>query len=98
MTSKEYHCMVRNSVVSLLIDLTPLAMRFEGLGIPKRPFPLISFNMRTSTELCKTMSDSDMGGYSSSNIEFVPVKETDPSHLRFFGSVSTDLPPDRPNL
>lgn len=45
------------------------------------------------------MADSDMGGYSSSNLEFHPALDTkEPSHVRFFGSISTDLPPDRPNL
>jgi NADH dehydrogenase [ubiquinone] 1 alpha subcomplex assembly factor 1 len=79
--------------------LTSPAMRFEGLTIPRRPYPLISFGQRRSLDECKTMADSDMGGYTSSNLEFVPALETEePSHARFFGSISTDLPPDRPNL
>jgi len=74
-------------------------MRFEGMTIPRRPYPLIAFDSRHSLDECKTMADSDMGGYSSSNLEFVLASDThEESHARFFGSISTDLPPDRPNL
>ncbi|KAF2674966.1 CIA30-domain-containing protein, partial [Microthyrium microscopicum] len=78
--------------------LSLYAMRFEGMRIPKRPYPLVSFGRRDYLDKCKTMSDSDMGGYSSSNIEFVQPDDSEPGHLRFFGSVSTELPAERPNL
>jgi NADH dehydrogenase [ubiquinone] 1 alpha subcomplex assembly factor 1 len=73
-------------------------MRFEGMKIPHRPFPLMAFNMRSVLDQCKTMADSDMGGYSSSNLEFQPVHASEPAHIRFFGSISTSLPADSPNL
>jgi len=44
------------------------------------------------------MSDADLGGHSSSSLEFVPADHLNPSHVRFAGNVSIELPEDRPKL
>lgn len=44
------------------------------------------------------MCDADMGGYSSVNFDFVPAVDPDPAHARFHGTISIDLPPNRPHI
>jgi len=44
------------------------------------------------------MCDADMGGYSSVNFDFVPATASEPSHARFHGNISIDLPPNRPHI
>ena len=46
---------------------------------------------------CKVMSDADMGGYSTASLDYVPPS-SDPAHARFHGSISTALPPDKPEV
>ena len=38
------------------------------------------------------MSDADLGGFSSATLSQMPKTARDPAHVRFFGSISTDLP------
>lgn len=70
----------------------------EGIKRPSAPFPLIYFSEPGSTEMCKTMSDADMGGYTKVNLDFVPGSEKEEPHARFHGNISIDLPPDRPHI
>jgi NADH dehydrogenase [ubiquinone] 1 alpha subcomplex assembly factor 1 len=46
------------------------------------------------------MCDVDIGGYSKAALEHVPTSATDnsPPHARFHGSISTALPPHRPDV
>lgn len=44
------------------------------------------------------MSDQDMGGFSDVNFDFVPESTQDPSHVRFNGTISTELPPNRQDI
>jgi NADH dehydrogenase [ubiquinone] 1 alpha subcomplex assembly factor 1 len=75
------------------------AVKFETVDFPKRPFPLITFNTSTAPAECKTMSDADSGGYSTSTLDFIPSRDKDePDHIRFHGRISTDLPPHRPKV
>jgi len=73
-------------------------MNFEGVHGPSKPLPLIQFEDADSLERCKTMSDMDIGGFSTVNIDYVPKSTTEPAHAHFHGSISTDLPPDRPDV
>ena len=55
----------------------------------------MSFKEPDSIELCKTMSDADLGGFSSSSLSHV----TDPEiggYAKFAGRISIDLPPKNP--
>lgn len=44
------------------------------------------------------MSDKDLGGFSSVNLDFEPGNENEPPHARFHGTISTELPKDQPNV
>ena len=44
------------------------------------------------------MCDADIGGFSSAFLEQVPKSSSHPAHLRFYGSISTDLPRNRPQV
>ena len=44
------------------------------------------------------MSDADIGGYSSAALEQESGSLAQPAHVRFHGSISTDLPRNRPQV
>lgn len=44
------------------------------------------------------MSDADIGGFSRASLEQIPQTSTDPQHVRFHGSISTDLPRNMPQV
>jgi NADH dehydrogenase [ubiquinone] 1 alpha subcomplex assembly factor 1 len=46
------------------------------------------------------MSDADMGGYSSASLDYIPASSdtSEPAHARFHGSISTELPVNRPHI
>ncbi|KAL9098829.1 MAG: hypothetical protein Q9163_005578 [Psora crenata] len=44
------------------------------------------------------MSDADLGGFSSATLSQMPSTAVAPAHARFFGSISTALPPDNPRV
>ena len=44
------------------------------------------------------MSDADMGGYSTVFLEHIPHSGSEPAHARFHGSISIDLPKNRPEI
>lgn len=48
--------------------------------------------------MCKTMSDADIGGFSKAQFDYVPRTPTEPAHARFHGSISTELPANRPHI
>jgi NADH dehydrogenase [ubiquinone] 1 alpha subcomplex assembly factor 1 len=44
------------------------------------------------------MSDEDMGGFSNVHFDFVPAHAQDPPHIRFHGTISNELPADKPQI
>ncbi|KAF7846107.1 hypothetical protein BT93_L5236 [Corymbia citriodora subsp. variegata] len=70
----------------------------EAIHKPTRPFPVVQFSEPDSLELCKVMSDKDMGGFSRASLDFVPGTGSEPAHARFQGAISTELPPNRPDV
>jgi NADH dehydrogenase [ubiquinone] 1 alpha subcomplex assembly factor 1 len=62
------------------------AIKAEAINRPDKPFPLITFDQPDSSELCKVMSDEDMGGFSNVHFDFVPAHAQDPPHIRFHGT------------
>lgn len=70
----------------------------EGLHVPTKPFHLVSFTNPDAIETCKLMSDKDMGGFTTASLDFHPSSSTQPPHARFHGTISTDLPPNRPHI
>lgn len=84
--------------LSLVEKLTPLALKLEGLRSPTKPFPLIQFGSQDAVMQCKRMGDKDIGGFSSTNLDFHPVTSSAPAHARFHGNISLELPKDQPHV
>jgi len=74
------------------------AIKMEGIHVPTKPFPIVSFSDPDAIEMCKVMSDKDIGGFSKASLDFHSSTATIPAHARFHGSISTELPPDRPEV
>lgn len=70
----------------------------EGIHVPTKPFPMVAFSDTDALETCKVMSDEDMGGFSKAQLDFHPASTNTPAHGRFHGSISTELPPNRPDI
>ncbi|KAF2735131.1 CIA30-domain-containing protein [Polyplosphaeria fusca] len=78
--------------------LSGSALKLEALKMPTKPLPLITFDTPDALTRCKRMSDKDIGGFSSVNIDFHSATDDQPSHLRFNGKISTELPRDQPHI
>ncbi|MCJ1467157.1 hypothetical protein MMC07_005779 [Pseudocyphellaria aurata] len=78
--------------------LSKIAVNQEGLRTPTAPYHLIDFTDPATIEVCKTMADVDLGGYSSVALDFIPERGSDPAHARFHGSISIELPRDNPDV
>ncbi|KAF2205107.1 CIA30-domain-containing protein [Delitschia confertaspora ATCC 74209] len=78
--------------------LSVMALKAEALTVPTKAFPLIQFNSPDALSRCKPMSDMDIGGFSTANLDFHPATKAEPSHARFHGTISTELPPDQPKV
>ncbi|USP82534.1 uncharacterized protein yc1106_09808 [Curvularia clavata] len=78
--------------------LSNYALKLEGLKSPQKPFPLILFNQPEDLERCKRMSDKDIGGYSTASLDYHPPSQHEPPHVRFHGTISTQLPPNQPHI
>ncbi|KAK0609340.1 putative complex I protein [Bombardia bombarda] len=88
--------------------LSNIIVNLEGIKGPSGPYEIHSFHGPESIEDVKVMSDEDIGGSSTSNVDWVPSQpptatSTPATHLptgfaRFHGSISTQLPKDRPEV
>ncbi|KAI1101010.1 CIA30-domain-containing protein [Jackrogersella minutella] len=80
--------------------LSNIAIKMEGIKGPSGPMQLHSFHEPDSINDCKVMSDADMGGFSKVSLDWIPGAEHDNpnGHARFHGSISTTLPPNRPQI
>ncbi|KAI0422985.1 complex I intermediate-associated protein 30 [Xylaria grammica] len=84
--------------------LSKITFKLEGIKGPSGPLPLHDFHNRDSIESCKTISDRDAGGFSNVALDWLPRSEsnleqvTGPGYARFHGMISTDLPPNKPNI
>ena len=74
------------------------ALTGEATRIPTTPFSLLDFSDPDTVMSCKTMSDADIGGFSIASLDQVPRNSAQPAHARFHGSISTDLPRNRPQI
>lgn len=88
-----------------------IAVRLEGLHKPNQPFPLVRFEEESALPTCKVMSDADMGGFSKASLTHVPGSSSPaegeaqaqspaqtPPHALFAGKISTELPPNKPEV
>lgn len=74
------------------------ALTAQGVTTPTKPFPLIHFDESSSVAACKVMTDREIGGFSQAKLDWNPATETEPAHIRFHGTISTELPPNDPNV
>lgn len=58
----------------------------------------MTFNDPSVIDDCKKFCDDELGGFSKVNLDFVPATATEPAHAYFHGSISTQLPRDRPEV
>ncbi|KAG8624770.1 hypothetical protein KVT40_007837 [Elsinoe batatas] len=78
--------------------LSRIAINMETLEVPKKPYHLIQFDQPGKIDELKLMCDFQQGGFSKADITHHPETEKDPAHIRFKGSISTELPPSRPDI
>jgi len=81
-----------------LLTCRSAALKQEGLRTPTAPFQLLDFSDPATIPACKVMSDADTGGFSRATLDYVPSTSTEPAHARFHGSISNELPPNRPHI
>ncbi|KAI6247697.1 Complex I intermediate-associated protein 30, mitochondrial [Erysiphe necator] len=85
---------------------TTMVLNSEGMRVPTKPYILASFENPTFINDCKIMSDQDIGGFSTSSLEWIPpCKSSNPTladnlhgHARFHGNISIQLPLNRPEI
>ena len=70
----------------------------ETLHVPMTPYRLLDFSDPETITGCKSMSDSDIGGFSTAYLSQVPASASEPAHIRFHGNISIDLPRNRPQV
>ena len=65
---------------------------------PTKPQLLIDFEDPDALTTCKTMSDAELGGFSSASLTNVARTDSVPGHARWHGSISTELPRNNPQV
>ena len=68
------------------------------MTIPDAPYMLLDFRDSDTVNDCKKICDSQDGGFSTLNLDYVPRRRGEPAHMRFHGSISTELPRDRMDI
>ena len=74
------------------------ALTQEGVHGRMTPYSLLNFSHPHVVDSCKVMSDADIGGSSKASLDYITTSSSQPAHARFHGSISTDLPRDRPQV
>lgn len=91
----------------LLTGPSHLVVKLEAIKGPSGPYPLYSFHDQESLAGCKILSDKEIGGFSKAHLDWIPPRSPSETvtpadnpngHARFHGSISTQLPADRPNI
>lgn len=75
-----------------------MVVSMEGIKAPTGPYRLLDFRDPDTIASCKTMSDGDMGGFSTVSLEHVPATTVEPAYARFHGNICLDLPRNRPDV
>lgn len=75
-------------------------LKLEAIKGPSGPRELKSFREPDSVQDCKIMSDQDIGGYSTVQMDWEKAKtaKDPPAYARFHGTISTQLPKNRPDV
>ncbi|PNS19685.1 Complex I intermediate-associated protein 30, mitochondrial [Sphaceloma murrayae] len=78
--------------------LSRIAINMETLEEPTKPYHLIKFDNAAKLDDLKLMCDFQQGGFSKAEITHHPQTASEPAHVRFRGSISTELPPNRSDI
>ncbi|CAK7199434.1 hypothetical protein SEUCBS139899_002114 [Sporothrix eucalyptigena] len=87
--------------------LSGIALRAEGIKGPQGPYELMSFKEQNSINDCKLMTDDEIGGFSTAELNWVssslptsssPSSPPPGGFIRFHGNISTRLPEGRPEI
>lgn len=80
--------------MSIIFVLTNpcIALKLEAIQTPTKPYVLWDFSSPDSVKSCADMSDSDIGGFSKAQLEYIARSGSEPAHARFFGTISNKLP------
>ncbi|ROT41703.1 putative complex I protein [Sodiomyces alkalinus F11] len=90
--------------------LAVVAFRAEGVKGPSGPLLLQDFRDPESISQCKTMTDQEIGGFSHCALDWAssqdsadpsalsPTSAQPPGHARFHGTISTELPKNKPDI
>ncbi|KAI8953380.1 complex I intermediate-associated protein 30-domain-containing protein [Xylaria longipes] len=84
--------------------LSNITFKLEGIKGPSGSLPLYDFHNADSIESCKTLSDKEIGGFSNVALDWVPRSTSKPEaiqgagYARFHGMISTELPPNKPDI
>lgn len=86
--------------------LSTSILKAEGLREATKPYILASFQDSKTILDCKSMSDKDIGGFSSANLDWIPPSknqtlnptESSHGHAKFHGNISIELPINRPEV
>ncbi|KAL2150003.1 hypothetical protein VTH82DRAFT_7679 [Thermothelomyces myriococcoides] len=88
--------------------LSNIVFKLEGIKGAQGPYELHNFHSPESIQDCKIMSDVEVGGFSNANLDWVSTQAPDsgipppspnsPGYARFYGTISTQLPKDRPDV
>lgn len=81
-----------------LMLLKYIVMTQEAIYGAMTPYSLLDFTEPDTVQACKTMSDADIGGSSIASLDRIPGTSSQPAYARFHGSISTDLPRNRPQV
>ena len=85
-----------NALAANGLDSTAITQ--EGIRAPMTPYSLLDFSDPETIQACKIMSDADIGGNSVASLDHIPKISSQLAHARFYGSISTDLPRNRPQV
>ncbi len=98
---------LRGSLLCRDIDrcFTLAAWNLEAVKGPSGPYLLHDFRNPKSVSDCKLMSDEEIGGFSTAELDWVPAPEAPSAsqqsrhgHARFRGTISDKLPFDKPDI
>ncbi|KAJ5040423.1 uncharacterized protein L3040_006079 [Drepanopeziza brunnea f. sp. 'multigermtubi'] len=87
--------------------LSGIALRAEATRRQTKPYVLHTFHDPSSLQDCKLMSDRDIGGFTRAHLDWIPPATSPPSpspsenkygHAKFHGSISIELPANRPHI
>ncbi|KAI0995757.1 hypothetical protein K3495_g12423 [Podosphaera aphanis] len=84
--------------------LTEFMLNAEGVRTPTKPYVLASFHNPEFIKDCKKMSDKDIGGFSTAELNWIPPNSGSSltvnknGYAEFHGNISTQLPINNPEV